>query len=50
MSRYHQKANPYQQDAMSKPVCLICGEHSGEFEYKEKSVCHECIELIRSNF
>ena len=40
----------YKEDAMTKSVCLICGEHIGEFIYNGKSICSECMKLIRSNY
>jgi hypothetical protein len=40
----------YKADAMTKSVCLICGEQLGDYEYRGKAVCKECIKLIRSNY
>ena len=39
----------YREDAMTKPVCLICGEHIGDYVYRGKSVCSECLKYIKTN-
>ena len=40
----------YQEGAMAKPVCLICGEHLGNHIYLGKCICSGCLEFIRSNY
>ena len=40
----------YKEDAMTKSVCLICGEQIGEYVYRGKSICAECMAIIRSNY
>ena len=40
----------YKKDAMAKPICLICGENLGEYNYRGKAVCPACIEYIRTYY
>jgi hypothetical protein len=40
----------YKEDAMTKSKCLICGEHVGEYVYRGKTICTECMKFIRSNY
>ena len=40
----------YENDAMAKGVCLICGERVGQREYRGKAVCSECLKSIREKF
>jgi hypothetical protein len=40
----------YKDDAMTKSVCLICGENVGEYTYRGKAICTECLEFIRTKF
>ena len=40
----------YKEDVMTKSVCLICGENIGEYTYRGKRICTECIKIIRSEF
>ena len=47
---YHKEPFMYKDDAMSRSVCLICGEHMGNYEYRGKAVCRECIKYMRANF
>ena len=50
MNKRNYGTHLYKEDAMTKPICLICGEHLGEYNYRGKSVCTACIELIRTNY
>ena len=45
------KLSKYRDDAMTEPVCLVCGERLGKYGYmyRGKTVCRGCIEFIRSN-
>ena len=47
---YHKESLTYKDDEMTRPICLICGEHIGGYEYRGKAVCHECIRYINENF
>jgi len=42
-------AQGYRDDAMKESVCLICGEHIGDYCYKGKTICTDCMVFIRSN-
>ena len=46
----HKEKLTYKDDAKKKPLCLICGEPKGEFEYRGKPVCKECITEIRESY
>jgi len=46
----NEKMQGYKEDAMTKADCLICGEHIGEYVYRGKSICIECMKHIRSNY
>ena len=46
----HKEPFAYREDAMTRSVCLICGEKFGTYEYRGKAVCSKCIEYIRANF
>ena len=41
----------YRENAMTEPVCLVCGEHLEKhgYVYRGRPVCHRCVEYIRSN-
>jgi hypothetical protein len=46
----NEKMNGYKEDIMTKSVCLVCGEHIGEYVYRGKTICTECMKFIRSNY
>lgn len=50
----HNKQNTatYREDAMTEPVCIICGESLGGYgsRYLGKAVCRSCLSYIRANF
>jgi len=46
----NEKTHVYNESAMTKPVCLICGEQIGEYTYRGNSICTECVKHIRSNY
>ena len=41
----------YREDAMTGPVCFVCGEQlCGEgYMYRGKAVCRACVDFIRTN-
>jgi len=39
----------YSDGEMTRSVCLICGERLGEYTYRGKNVCADCIKFIRAN-
>jgi len=45
------KQSAYRENAMTEPVCLVCGEQLGKYGYfyRGKTVCRGCIELIRAS-
>ena len=45
-----EKASDYRKDAMAKTICLICGDHLGDYIYRGKSVCPECLKYIKKNY
>ena len=45
-----EKTTGYKEDAMETPICLICGEQVGKYVYCGKSICSECMEIIRSDY
>ena len=49
-ANYHKESYTYKDDAMARHACLICGEHLGDYEYRGKAVCLDCIKYIRANF
>ena len=48
-AKRHKQSVGYKEEAMTKSVCLICGERIGKYEYRGKPVCLVCIEYIRTN-
>jgi len=46
----HKESFAYRADAMTKPFCLICGDHFGVYEFRGRAVCSKCVEYIRTNF
>ena len=51
MIKFNQnKPLSYKEDAMTKSVCLICGENVGEYTYRGQAICTECLEFIRTKF
>ena len=50
VNKKHIELSGYREDAMTKSVCLICGERLGEYVYRGKTVCPTCIEFIRKRY
>ena len=49
MKKNYNTLHCYREDAMMESFCLICGEHVGDYMYRGKPVCVDCIGWIRSN-
>jgi len=40
----------YSENIAEKPVCLVCEEEQGEYEYKGKPICSKCVNFIRTKY
>ena len=46
------KNGSYQNEALKKSVCLICGETIGvgDYVYRGKTLCTQCLSNIKNNY